>query len=92
MRIRIEIIDAFVEENIGKVIEGDENERFFFPCSFAQYYGQSGMPTLPIIKDMVKSKESARRVKINCCGYGDHNHTYSCDNYIVVNITICDTP
>lgn len=91
MRVKVVIIDAFVEEHIGKVVEGDENDRFFFPCSFAQCYGQSGMPAFPIIKDMIKSKESARRVKINCGGYGDHNHTYSCDNYIVVNITMYDT-
>ena len=89
MKVSIEIVDAWIKDCIGKVVETDEDGRLFFPCSFAQCYGEkSGMAIKPIVRDMMARREVTRKVKVNCGGYGDRGHAYHCDNYLTVIVTL----
>lgn len=92
MRVKVVIIDAFVKDNVGSVIEVDDDSRLFFPCTFAQCYGErKGFALVRYVEDMRKNKETHKRIKVNCGGYGDHNFCFCCDNYMVLEITISDT-
>lgn len=89
--IEIAVIDAFNKELKGRSWKyTPERKRFFYiQCSFAECYGsESGIYFDDIIDSMYRAREERRTCKVQCSGKGDRGLHYSCDNYVVLDITI----
>lgn len=67
----------------------DSRAFFVLRCPMSKCIGvNSGIDYSEVIGSMISNRETNRRVKLSCGGYGGYNMTFHCDWFIEAEITI----
>jgi len=91
-QITIKVLEYYSwDENRLKDLSysSDDETDFFFECPMSKCIGNKhGVYYRQTIIDMISRREEYKQVKLNCEGYGGYNHTFHCDWYVSLGITI----